>query len=461
MRSHHALGVTVLLVASGCTGSDGDLASSTAGGAPAGGGGTFSTSTTRGGAGGEAGTGGQAPTTMETSVTQYEITWSFDAAYPVGQFITGDWWVVGPVTIASVSPEPTADRNGSMVDPVNAQAYDSRAGKHDGTKGASFPLLLEPGHSLVSSVSHPEQSECTQGSAPGWRTYDGGCQRGPIATQAVLTVVDAVPLASSFRPPYSGTDKPMHRADRIDWGMLPALTAPADAPDPAAILRHMERPWIDHLNSWQMQHGCATQNMYCYGREVGDIVAQTAVFVLLDTSAQREVARNLVQLGIDNYGVLRAGGGWGVDGGHFNGRKWPIVFAGGLLGDATMASPGLDIGNEDQMTYVGSEGNALWGRSCDSCYFGNSCGYSSSCSNGAKDCRDPAGVVDGCSDYRNCCTSHTWVGEALAARLLGLEEAWGHPPFFDYVDRWMGGDVPGGGGTSASFITELWSTAQP
>jgi hypothetical protein len=40
--------------------------------------------------------------------------------------------------------------------------------------------------------------------------------------------------------------------------------------------------------------------------------------------------------------------------------------------------------------------------------------------------------------YRRCCTSVSWVGEALAARLIpGLQAAWNHPQFFAYVDRWM------------------------
>jgi hypothetical protein len=34
----------------------------------------------------------------------------------------------------------------------------------------------------------------------------------------------------------------------------------------------------------------------------------------------------------------------------------------------------------------------------------------------------------------------SWVGEALALRLLRAEPLWNHPAFFDYVDRWMGED---------------------
>jgi hypothetical protein len=39
--------------------------------------------------------------------------------------------------------------------------------------------------------------------------------------------------------------------------------------------------------------------------------------------------------------------------------------------------------------------------------------------------------------YRRCCTSVSWVGEALAVHLLHGETIWNHPAFFDYVDRWM------------------------
>jgi hypothetical protein len=41
--------------------------------------------------------------------------------------------------------------------------------------------------------------------------------------------------------------------------------------------------------------------------------------------------------------------------------------------------------------------------------------------------------------YRRCCTSVSWVGEMFAARLIpGMEQAWNHPQFFVYVQRWMG-----------------------
>ena len=47
-------------------------------------------------------------------------------------------------------------------------------------------------------------------------------------------------------------------------------------------------------------------------------------------------------------------------------------------------------------------------------------------------------------DYRRCCTSSAWIGEALAARLVpGVRKAWNYAPFFEYADRWMTEDDSG------------------
>jgi hypothetical protein len=54
--------------------------------------------------------------------------------------------------------------------------------------------------------------------------------------------------------------------------------------------------------------------------------------------------------------------------------------------------------------------------------------------------RPPSEWKDGqntSESYRRCCTSVAWVAQALVVRLMRAERAWGHDPFFDYVDRWM------------------------
>lgn len=45
------------------------------------------------------------------------ITWTFARPRPVGQYVNGDWWVVGPVTIQGISPAPEDGRHGTMINP--------------------------------------------------------------------------------------------------------------------------------------------------------------------------------------------------------------------------------------------------------------------------------------------------------------------------------------------------------
>jgi hypothetical protein len=89
------------------------------------------------------------------SVTQYGITWTFAEPALAGRFVTGDWWVVGPVTVVSITPTPTAERHGSVVNPPagDTQGYDARISGFDASLRAQFPLTLAPRQSLVSTAS--------------------------------------------------------------------------------------------------------------------------------------------------------------------------------------------------------------------------------------------------------------------------------------------------------------------
>jgi hypothetical protein len=40
---------------------------------------------------------------LQGSVSQYGITWTFEKPARVGQFVNGDWYVVGPVTVDRAS----------------------------------------------------------------------------------------------------------------------------------------------------------------------------------------------------------------------------------------------------------------------------------------------------------------------------------------------------------------------
>ena len=114
------------------------------------------------------------------SVSQYGITWEFDHPVTSGQFVTGDWWVVGPVTIVKITPEPgpvsvdqsairinhwndtslktdTAMRNGSVIVQKAGykQSYDSRAGAFDPSGCIKLPLKLNlVDHLFLPSAIH-------------------------------------------------------------------------------------------------------------------------------------------------------------------------------------------------------------------------------------------------------------------------------------------------------------------
>jgi len=49
---------------------------------------------------------------MKSSLTQHGITWKFDKQYETGTFANGDYWVVGPITVTSISPSFSGGRNG-------------------------------------------------------------------------------------------------------------------------------------------------------------------------------------------------------------------------------------------------------------------------------------------------------------------------------------------------------------
>jgi hypothetical protein len=43
---------------------------------------------------------------LKASLSQSGITWKFKQPAHAGQFINGDWYVVGPVTIENIDPRP-------------------------------------------------------------------------------------------------------------------------------------------------------------------------------------------------------------------------------------------------------------------------------------------------------------------------------------------------------------------
>jgi hypothetical protein len=197
---------------------------------------------------------------------------------------------------------------------------------------------------------------------------------------------------------------------------------------------YFRRPWIDTV---QFGFDAPAEYMPDYGREVARTVSIAALLLTLDFNPEEKepLLIYLVNYGIDLFGIIQAGHpGWPGHGGHGNGRKLPIVLAGLLLGDPDMQHPKARF-SEDMQTMYGdgwTGAKALYaGHVGKEGRFGK-IGWGAYEHLQPKDWPSTIG-----EDYRRCCTSIAWVGEALAARLIGVEKIWGHPAFFDYVERWM------------------------
>jgi hypothetical protein len=403
---------------------------------------------------------------LVTSISKDGVTWTFAAPVLAGQFVTGDYWIVGPATVTAISPAPTSSTpflNGSVVNlpTTNGKSpFDSRL--NDGSDeswwfDASFraypPLSLKAGDSLVSSISL-----VTPASLPEvMRASDKSCS--PVGSASVLTVLAAAPSADAFRPSYCDRSQTLYRAGALQRQLLPAHPAPKPQSTPtlAQFEALFRRPWID-TNAFLFD--APAEYMPSYGQHVAFAVSYASLLLLLDfPAADKEPLTNyLVQYGIDLYGCVKAGYGWPAFGGHRSGRKLPIVMAGLLLQDDGMKNVSATypnrFGEDMQTVYInqipGGYSKAWQGATV---IYGGHYGVdqtsgtpTDTSSNGLyapyeqlqpKDWQLLTPTEQLGEAYRRCCTSVSWVGEALAARLLGAQDNWNHPAFFDYVDRWM------------------------
>jgi hypothetical protein len=426
-----------------------------------------------------------------TQVSQFGITWTFDKDYTVGQFANGDSYVVGTVAIVSITPASVADangriKNGSMINPIptastGRQGYDnSMAGNtYDAALNKAFnvspgnPLVVQSGSSIVSTVSINAAHHVPQ-----------------LKTAAVLTVLAAAPPAGSFRPPYAGTDKTVrYNKSQLRYSLLGKLLPVGGTPALSKVERQFERPWIDHRGTAGGRYYHPADNMPDYGREISTAVGEGALMLQLNFTNQQKEALlvRYVQLGIDLYGIVAAGGtkNWEPDGGHAGGRKWPIIFAGLMLDDTRMSSIGtIPAGKlyfgEDCQTFFVSKADVNMANVV-TVYKGKTF-YGHFYPPGPKQYQNYTAADIGLPEwgirhqtfplydakdwsyaaYRECCTANAWAGFVLAAHIMKQKAAWNHDALFDYMDRYMGLEKKGGFNRQQSrFVENMWDAYRP
>ncbi len=425
-------------------------------------------------------------------ISQFGVTWTFDQPVRAGQFVNGDYWVVGPVNIVGIStvsqervgtttldgfanggntPEPRT-MNGSMLNPMPAiggvQGFDSDmyrwhpiAGSKYGTRYKAElnvalgvkpekPLVLPPDSSLVSSISFE----------------NGG--RPQIRTAAILTVLAAAPPengATTFRPPYVGTSKPLYSSKKLRKDLLPNLALVASTPDIKAVSAQFERPWIDHYSHIGdgVQYSSPSDNMPTYGREYSQAVGRAALMLMLDEKVLNEKFKQnkdellirFVQLGIDLFHVTENGGFWWGKGGLNHGRKMPIIFAGVMLdndrmrtiGDRSKEMPYWGFAEDAQTKYIDQADvdmskSPKWDPDKRAKqlvpYEKADIGMAEwNVGGSAPGLTGPSALNNFFAHPYRDINGMSYPGLVLPAMLLGQKAAWNHDALFDYTDRWV------------------------
>lgn len=430
-----------------------------------------------------------------------------------GTFLNGDPWVVGPVSIVGItnslnSPTFTARRgqNGSMVNPLvghdrQLQGYDDGLSSYRESLNAALPagqpispgnpLTIEPGQTLISSVSWLYNSASDR--EPGCPAFNEGTNAPRPVTRAagVLTVLETAPPPGSFRPAYAGADKSIRFTwDRVDRSKLLNLMPPANTPDPEALYQAFSRTWIDHGYEYLGAMFHPSEHMPNYGRDMAHIVLQVALILQLDFGQlpgnpfKDPLLISMLQYGIDCTGIAQAGGGWPANGGHHMGRFWPILFAGLILDDANMRSVGTWGRHRGEGFETADRGLTEFQEFQQHFYVSPA---EVAMTNGAQWDPDPRGDLVRYTDndigtpewgirhsYRPQSDNAAWntvyrdtnggctAGFALAARMMGAQGLWNHDAYFDYADRYMAATGGGSGGNGLPpFARSLWEVYAP
>ena len=432
-----------------------------------------------------------------TSIEQYGITWYFDSEVEYGQFVNGDYWVVGPVTITDIDPSfedyGYGGRNGTMVNPeVGAQGYDAYRDPTYGTIGYRAELNLEADPGLPATIDVSSSVVSSIG-----RSGSGERLRPLLQTAAVLTVLSERPPEDAFRPPLIGSDKPIYRWADVDLASIPAFEPVSGVPsDISRHINNFQRPWILHRSGWQGRYLHPRNNMSDYHGDIGRELSAGGVLLLMNVDRRDELIQNYIQVGIDYYAMAANGSGTSAF------WSWPVIFAGAMLGDSTMENMFINeqnqtIAREDDHLYrvatqqrsnvesdIVPAGKTWTGKdvawrqdtSNSNCYEQEHLHPTEwSAVSSAYSCSQSLHTRE---TYRRI-NSPAMAGMALAAAVLEMQDKYLQPElFFAYAERWMeedlsdsAHDVYGGnqytsdnseyGSTTSDFVDNFWEIHYP
>jgi hypothetical protein len=343
------------------------------------------------------------------------ITFTFNRAYEVFQYATGDWGVVGPVTITSMTPAAGGGQHGWMANPSSpvGQAFDNRAGDYNASLMPSLPYVAQPGVSVIKTKSLP---------TPGHKN---------VCTQfaAVLTVVSAAPSSPSttFRPPYTAGGKPIFFTTNLRTELLPSLAPVTGAINQATAERQFKYTRIDFMSSWHAEEVMpfdAVEEGYGADMTADDMKVYFWLCLNSPVAAKMTTLIHVVQSGIDLFGCHTIGTKWERGGGGIGqGRCLTYTFAAALLGSPEMqaelsAAVETDFHETAQLYYGRNAHKVLFGLPN---YYGEKFYWNGINGNASgKDYRDPVGWIDGGEIPGDSYQGLTWGGYKYTGLMLNL-----------------------------------------
>jgi hypothetical protein len=425
-------------------------------------------------------------TYMTDTICQYEFTWVLSEPCQVGQFCNYDMWVVGPVSVTSITPATTTNGsgqqiNGSMINPmpIGSQGWDNQptSGTADMYSAElnvalSLPLAVPAGSSLISAQSQvPDQGNLAE-------NYSS---RSALRHAAILTCLSSIPAFGSFRPAYAGTTKTVSfKESDLNYGVLGTLAHVTGSLSCSYYYEtFLTRPWIDVIANWKGAYYHPASAMFNYASDMAN--RYTCGLLTANenytNSEKRKLVIRLVQIGIDDFGIVSLNGTtWNCGGGGLQvGRKLPILFAGLILNDTSMKGIGSKSGNYFFSAKSGGGNYGIADYPPDILYFGedmqvfyvaqldvdatNTANWGEGGYPGPSVTDHPNDIPYEVSDiglpewgivrdwipstsnkwfetnYREV-NGLTFAGTSLCAHIMGLRTLWNYQAFFDYADRW-------------------------
>lgn len=405
------------------------------------------------------------------SVSHFGITWTFSADRPTGTFVNGEPWVIGPVTITNINPNPSQStynvQHGSMINPVpNTNfGFDSNPIcyplQYDAAKNValSFPFTLQSGSVLVSAKS--------QTYYPTW-----------LKTVCALTVLSSPPPSGSFRPSIYGSNRTVKwNISQINWSVLKNYAATQSTPSRAEILAQIPPlPWFEWSPAWSGNSLQADDNTTdlpfvdgthyrVYGRDTAAKFGRIGLWLNTNQplADKQAVAIQMVQNGIDIYDYVSNGGGYYHDGGHKCGRKLPLVLAAMMLNDPALKAMANnpDIFQEDTQVWFVNQSDVsrvLWVAPPGDSWYGReflqySQGDVGMAEWGIRHRWEPFSDNRSWSATYRDVVANGMMGSWLAAYLMGAQSVWNHPAGFAYMERYASIS-----GVGSGFSAEMYNT---